>query len=788
MFLRILKKDIQKKKVMNLIVLLFVILASMFVGSGLNNVLTVLNGTDYYLEKGGVGDYVIITMGPNSIGALDDMLSSTPAIDAYRMDNVVYGSKDSLKKGDGSAIESKNVLLMQCLEDSTFHFFNEDNNAPAALAPGHCYVTGDFMAKNGLSEGDILEVGQEDVSVRLIVDGRLKDALLGSTFMGNTRILMHKDDFTKFSGSEKIAKAYSGQICCIDTKDVDTVDKAASGCKNISLAKPASTISMCYIMDMIVAFIVLLLSVCLIILSFVVLKVSLSFTINKEYREIGVMKAIGIKNRKIRTLFLTKYFGIAVVGSVIGFIASIPFTKLLLSSVSKNMVLGNSLGYLLNAIGAVIVVIVILLLAYLSTSKVKKATPVDAIRTGQSGERYSKKSKLHLSRSNKLGAPSFLAINDTASSPKRYISIVIAFALCTLFVLMLVNTTNTMRSEALISTFGTKSDLYMTSVKDSMEIMGSTEEETKAFFEKWEKEIADLGMPGHVALECQYGYNITYNGETTRVICEHGYGTNFEDYVFLEGSRPQCKNEVAITKILSKKLDIKIGDTITIDFGSEKIDCIVTAYYQSFNQIGEVIRLHPDAPVENTYITSTMSFQFTFDDHPDRKTILERQKILKDHFKNDEVFTTSEYVADCIQVVPTMETVQYLLLVITIIVVILVTILMELSFIADEKSQIALLKAIGFKNGRIYLWHVIRFGIVALFAVLLAGLLSIPMTNLCISPIFGMMGAYEIDYAIKPLEIFVIYPGIILLATLLVASLICLTSRSIHASDTANIE
>ena len=113
---------------------------------------------------------------------------------------------------------------------------------------------------------------------------------------------------------------------------------------------------------------------------------------------------------------------------------------------------------------------------------------------------------------------------------------------------------------------------------------------------------------------------------------------------------------------------------------------------------------------------------------------------------------------------------------------------MELSFIADEKSQIALLKAIGFRNGRIHFWHVIRFGIVALFAVLLAGVLSIPMTNLCISPIFGMMGAYEIDYAIKPLEIFVIYPGIILLATLLVAYLTCLTSRSIKSSDTANIE
>lgn len=48
MFLRILKKDLLRKKAMNIIVALFVILASMFVASGLNNVIAVVNGTDYF--------------------------------------------------------------------------------------------------------------------------------------------------------------------------------------------------------------------------------------------------------------------------------------------------------------------------------------------------------------------------------------------------------------------------------------------------------------------------------------------------------------------------------------------------------------------------------------------------------------------------------------------------------------------------------------------------------------------------------------------------------------------
>ena len=50
MFWDILRKDLKRKKTINIVILLFIILAAMFVASGLNNVLTVVNGTDYYLN------------------------------------------------------------------------------------------------------------------------------------------------------------------------------------------------------------------------------------------------------------------------------------------------------------------------------------------------------------------------------------------------------------------------------------------------------------------------------------------------------------------------------------------------------------------------------------------------------------------------------------------------------------------------------------------------------------------------------------------------------------------
>ena len=74
MLFRILKKDLKRKKVMNAILLCFILLATMFVASGISNVVSVMNGTDSYLDKAGIGDYVVISMGADSKASIDEIL------------------------------------------------------------------------------------------------------------------------------------------------------------------------------------------------------------------------------------------------------------------------------------------------------------------------------------------------------------------------------------------------------------------------------------------------------------------------------------------------------------------------------------------------------------------------------------------------------------------------------------------------------------------------------------------------------------------------------------------
>ena len=57
------------------------------------------------------------------------------------------------------------------------------------------------------------------------------------------------------------------------------------------------------------------------------------------------------------------------------------------------------------------------------------------------------------------------------------------------------------------------------------------------------------------------------------------------------------------------------------------------------------------------------------------------------------------------------------------------------------------------------------------------------------NPIFKMMGMeLGVDYSINPVEMFLTFPGVILVTTTVSAFLTALYTRKIKSSDTSNIE
>lgn len=787
MIRNILKRDLKRKKTMNIIILMFVMLAAMFVSSSVGNIVMVMNGTGYYFEQAGLGDYAILTMGERAGEGLEEALSGIPEVTDYRIEEMYFASQNVFTSG-GEKLTCENVALLQCLEDAKLKFFDKDNQVVTSVEPGFVYCTSDFMKRNGLKVGDEVTIHHNSVNVTLTIAGRLKDALLGSAFVGNSRFLMSREDYNRFSADETIANYYHGYACYIDTTDTKAVTSNIENVKGIAFNGDAAMLKMCYAMDMIIAAVLLVVSICLIIVSFVVLKFTITFTLQEEFREIGVMKAIGITNKKIRRIYLVKYLAIAIAGALLGFIGSIPFANMLMKSVSENMVLDSDNALVMNVIGTVVVVLIIVAYAYRCTGKLKKYSPIDAIRSGQTGERFRKKARYHLGKSSRKPS-GYMAINDVVSSPRRYLTIVLAFTICALLVFIIVNTTETMRSDRLAYTFGKVCDAYYTDSNSSMEIMhGDGHAAADEKLDELEKLLHENGMDADVSIEVWFMYPLHFDGEDYKLTFQQGINTRTDDYVYYKGSAPENIHEIAITDVMASKIGVVIGDTVQITIGDKTEDYTIVALFQSMNKMGEIIRIHEDVATDMRDCGGVMSYQIDFKDHPSKAEINRRVARMKDLFGTDTVFNAAEYSADCIGVVDVMDSVGLLLLGITIVVIILVTILMERSFISDEKSQIAILKAIGFTDRAVIAWHVKRLMLVGTIAILLAIGLAIPVTKLSITPIFAMMGLKHMSFEINPIKVFLMYPGILLSVTFLTTYCTALYTKTIKASDTAGVE
>lgn len=789
MYLSILKKDLKRKKAMNMILLLFIILATMFVSSSVNNIINVTTALDNYFEMANAPDYFVATMNKNLSVDIDETVGSASAVDHYAVENILFLSPDNFIFGDEDIVINGGTNLVQ--SDIGMNYFLSDGSILETVKPGEFYMTEGKADALGVDVGDRLTIELNGVSREFALADKIKDALLGSNQLSITRYIIREEDFECFLSAENTEEYYGGTLVYLYSSDMEKVSTQIKPIVDNSIrTMDRAFMEFCYIFDMIVVGVLLVVSIILIAIAFVVLRFTISVTLSEEFREIGVMKAIGIGNFRIRGLYLVKYMGLSVIGATIGFALSFPFGEMLMSVSSQSIIVGKQSPILINIFCTVLVIAVILLFCYECTDKVKKMSPIDAIRNGQTGERFRKKSLMSLGKS-KLSVTSFLALNDIVSSPKRYGIISLTFFLCLSLLLILSATVSTMNSDSLATTFGwADCDIYIDSKIGAEYMLEDGHEKLEKHLNNMEQTLAQNDIPAKCYQETMFNLPVAFGENESNICIYQGTGTTMDMYEYTAGTVPQNTDEIAITRIAADKLNANIGDTVTIKTIDGDKEYMITGFFQSMNTQGSGIRLHSDEYINYAQATGYVNTQIVFTDNPDSEEINWRMEEIQRIFPEYEnIETCAETVKDMLGVADTLASVKSLIVILAIILAALITVLMERSFIAKEQGEIALMKAVGTRNGKIYAYHALRFLFVGIIAVCIGEMFAMPLTHLCIDPIFKMMGMeLAVDYVINPVEMYIIFPIVILATTTVSAFLTSIYTRKIKSSDTANIE
>lgn len=790
MYLNILKKDLKRKKSMNIILLVFVILAVMFVSSSVNNLIAVTNSLDTYFEKANMSDYIVATRGVSAGGkSVESVIKELDYVQNYYVEDSLYLSASNATNMDGEKLDPQNMGFVSALESSHINFFDNNNNEITEINDNEMYVTKSFATRNDLSVGDKIKIKFGDKYTEFTITGYFKDAFCGSSMMGTPRLLISQNSFGKLKNdADKASGLYSGQILFIDTDNVSALEQKLGSSTGIVFQGSRDLIKTTYIMDMLIAGVLLVVSICLILIAFVMLRFTITFTLSEEYREIGIMKAIGIKNNKIRGLYLVKYFVMSVAGAIIGFIAGIPFGNMFLQQASENIMMTSG-GYLINIICAVVVIGIIMLFCYRCTAKVKKFTPVDAIRNGSVGERFKRKSLMKLSKS-KLRPVPFMAANDILCGIKRFVIMSLTFTTGLLLITIILNTMTTLQSDKLVNWFSiAESDVYITDANVDRYI---TENGRKLFEEELNnitKKLKEKQINSKCFGETMFKLGISKGEYSTNSLAFIGTGTTTDQYEYLKGTAPQNTNEVALTYIVADKIHAEIGDTVTIRTTQGDKKYVVSAIYQSMNNMGEGIRFHQDEELDFAQAMGSFGYQVRYTDNPsedEKKTRLEQ---IKELFPDYTAYLGGEYV-DYMDggVAGYMDGLKNIIVIVVMLICILVAVLMEKSFLTKEKGEIAMLKAVGFRNSSIIFWQTLRTAIVMLFSVILAIILSDPLGQLAVGGIFRMMGAYNIIFDVNILETYVVYPLLVFAVTVFSVFIVAQQIRKVSSSEINSIE
>lgn len=782
MYLTILKKDIRRKKTMNIILLIFVILAATFVASSANNLITVNGALDYFVERANVPDYWFASTNAGDIERFEEFAEKNGY--DYAISRLIQIEPSNVLV-EGETLEYYNTLALSTLGE--IKIFDEDNREITGVKDGEIYITGFLFqsAENDFHSGGKINIRQGEVEKEFTIKGYTKDALFGSEMVGMTRFLISENDAELFGGT--------GAAVCLSvevhTDDAGYRDKFNKLGINTVMLIDRSMFKMIYLMDMLIAAILLVVSVCLILISMVILRFIINFTITEEFREIGVMKAIGIKTKAIRGLYIAKYFAIAAVGTIVGLALSFPFSRMMIAGISRRIIISGEDNFWINIGAAVLTGAAVVLFSYLCTRRIRKFSPIDAIRSGETGERFRKKGFLHLGSLPMPTVP-FMAANDILSGIKSYISMILIFVIGTLLVIIPVNIINTLRSDELITMFNmVKSDHVI-----SRELLFNPNEDNEAKIRRQFSEVREMfagnGIDVEVFQEVMFRSNVRKGEKVTNSLSFQGCGGVRADmYTYIDGTPPQNVHEVALTYLTAGQIGAEIGDDVEIKVGEDTRVYTVTALTQSMNNMGEGVRFHQDAELDYSYAGGSFGIQVNYMDDPDEEELARRRELLEKLYPDARVYTPGEYIGYMIgDVVGRLDSMKVLILSIILGINALVAVLMVKSFISREKSEIALLKAIGFQDNTLILWQTMRIGIVLMVSVLAGTLISSPLSTIIATPVFRMVGAYSIVFEIRPLEVYVVFPAVMLAATALAAFISARGLRKISPADISNNE
>ncbi len=626
------------------------------------------------------------------------------------------------------------------------------------LSAGEIYLPYGLKSRLSCQVGDSVTLkllqGKEET---FLIKGFVQEAVQGAFNIGWKKVFISKADYDRLYEECKPLEAVGGArvdytiVCVEQAKDnkfsvmkfqrelnlTTGIVSAATGTLNKEQTINYTTMMPSIIMNIVSVFLVLLYAIVLIVMSH-----SINTEIEMEYVTLGVLKAQGFTEGKLRLILMLQYLISQLAGIWVGLLIAIPMergiSRLCQSITAILPEQGLSVGMsLLLAMG---ILLLSLLLVLWKTAKVARISPVRAISGGQAEVYFD--SRLNLPISKKALSAS-LSLRQLTSAGKRYIGTIFIVGILTFSMVTIHLVGNLLSSTEALEAMG----LVLPDVAVQSEEHGVLED-----WDGW-NEVREVVAEHSEIIEENAVYNCyaSLNGENLYL---EAYENPEGIPGMKKGRAPLYENELIITELTADMLELSIGDEVDVTYGEMKKTCLVSGIYQSGSDSGACFGMS-FAGAKELQPNNGWGHRYYLLENREKTAEIEQalterfgDALMVKGYEEDENPVEGQYGV----IVTALKAIIYVFSLVFAFVV--VRMVCTRSFL-QERTDIGVLKAIGFTSRKLRIGFAFRFAFVALLGSGIGLICSVLLSEKLLGILLSVIGLTNVvfDFSIAAVAV-----------------------------------
>lgn len=752
MYYRAIRNDVLRSKAITLTTMGFVAAAAMLVALAAILVVNLAGAIDTLMTQAQTPHFMQMHAGELDrarLAAFAEQQEAVADFQAVEFLNV-----------EGAQIVVAGGSLAGSVQDNGFSVQNErfdylldlDGNI-IQVADGEVYVPLAYTQDGTARVGDTLTVA----GVAFTVAGPLRDSQMQPLLSSSKRFLVSQNDFAALKSFGSVEYLIEFRLRDLAGLGAFETAYAAAG---LEANGPTLTYPLFRMLnglsDGLMIAVILLVSALVIAIAFLCIRFTLLAKIEEDYREIGVMKAIGLRVADIKKIYLAKYAAIAVAGSLLGFGLSLVVRDALLANIRLYM--GESANAALAAplLGVAGVLLVFLaILAYVNgvLNSFRKISPAQAVRFGIAQEKSSGGRRFRLSVNRLLSTNVFLGLKDVLARKKLYATMLAVLVLAAFIIIVPQNLHNTISSQDFVTYMGVGNSDLRIDIQQTDDISGKAAAIAAAL-------ANDPAIARFVVLTTKTFTARLDDGAEVRVKVELGDHAVFP-LTYARGRAPTAEDEIALSVLHANEMGKQVGDILPVLIAGQERKLTVSGIYSDVTNGGKTAKAaFADDGAETMWTVINVALA-------DPALVDEQVAAVAGRFAFAKVSGMDGFIAQTYgSTIGAIGQAAVAAVGVALAITALITLLFMRMLVAKDRYAIAVLKAFGFTNADIKAQYVARSVFVLLIGILLGTLLANTLGEALAGALIASFGAASFKFVVNPLSAYLLSPLLMVAATL----------------------